>query len=274
MGYRFKVSLISFVFSFMFFFPVGVFFAIRFFYDFNYNAKSVDKFQFLVPKEYDLNILFVNCSQNEDRNVADVFLLFKISAHDNSISLLSIPVNLKMVVQNRIFGLKDFFEVGGVKYAKKAIENFLTIQIDRTIVANDEAVKGAINYLHGLKLDLNDENNKFFTKKLPVVGKDRVIGGDYFCEILKKDPVKAFLLLKYMFVNSANLVKFFAYFANMFISNVTAYDFKIRKNSFENMILKKNATVILPKLEIRNFEGRHILTNLSKQSCSRAFKKI
>lgn len=257
----------------MFFFPVGVFLTISFIKENGGEVEEVkNRFQFLIPKDDDLNILFVNSNQLEGRNVADVFLIFKVSAHDNALALLSVPGSTKMVFQNKIANLKNFFEYGGMSCVKKALENFLAIQIDRTVQATDESVKGVVNCLGGLKLCAADEHEPLF-ENLPVVGGKKVVGGEFFSKILKEDPIKAFLLLKNVFYEPINLSRFFAYFANMFVSNITAYDFETRKKGFEEMISKKSAVVVLPKLEVKNFEGRHVLTCLSRQSCSRAFKK-
>lgn len=271
MGYRFKIALVAFVFSFMIFFPIGAFFAIGVIQQSDKGDQPINRFQFLIPKDYDTNVLFVNCNQCEGRNVADVFLLFKISPHDNSIGLLSIPNRFKTVFQNRNSSLKEFFEYGGVGYVKKILEDLLSIQIDRTIQATDRSIKGAINCLGGLELSSN-ESGAFF-EGLPVVGGKKIMGGENFSKFLKIDPVKAFLFLKNAFKDSNNLVKFFVYFANMFNSNFTAYDFEVRKKSFEEMISKNNAAVLCPKLEFKNFEGRHVLVPLSKKSCFNVFKK-
>lgn len=271
MGYRFRVALTAFVFSFMVFFPIGVFLVIGFIQKNYKEAQPVNRFQFLIPKDYDINVLFVNCNQCEGRNVADIFLLFKISPHDNSVGVLSIPNRLKTAFQNKVLNLKEFFEYGGIVYVKKVLENLLNVQIDRTIQADDNAIKGAINCLGGLKLCSNEAGVLF--DGLPVVDGKKVVGGESFSKFLKIDPIKAFLLLKNAFDEPANLVRFFVYFANMFMSNFTAYDFEIRKKGFEEMILKKNAVVLCPKLEFKNFDGRHVLTFLSRQSCFNVFKK-
>lgn len=253
-------------------FPVCVFFVINNKHDFEVEARNVDsQFEFLIPKEHDLNVLFVDCNNCNGRNIAEVFVLFKISAHDNLISLISIPTNLKIAFNGRVLNLNDCFTKYDIDYVKKAFENFFDISIDRTIQADDTAVKGAINCLGGIKIDKNEKLN--FNYDFPVVGDKKIIGGDSFCEILKQNPAEAFKLLKFEFFNKYNLKRFYAYFSNMFKSNISIYDFEIRQRGFEKLIIKKNAILLEPNLSLKFLRGHHIMSDFSKESCIEAFKK-
>ncbi len=272
MGYRLKTAMVSFVLSFVVLFPIGVFLAINLIESFESEVHPAGQFRFLIPKEFDLNFMFVNSNLVDGRNLVDAIVVVKISAHNNSISLASVPANTKTIVENKLSSLQEFFEYGGIVFLKNILENLLQIKIDRFVQASDEAIQGAINCLGGLKLS-NDEATRFDYLDLPVVGQKRVIGGERFCNILKQDPIKAFVLLKFDFFKTNNLSKFFAYFANMVSSNISAYDFELRKRGFEEMVVKGCAKVLLPAVEFEKFKGRDRLTSQSRQNCEEAFKK-
>lgn len=272
MGYRLKTAMVSFVLSFVVFFPIGVFLAISLIESFESEVHPAGQFRFLIPKEFDLNFMFVNSNLVDGRNFVDAIVLAKISAHDNSVSLASVPTNIKTIVENKLSSLQEFFEYGGIFFLKNILENLLQIKIDRVVQAGDGAIQGAINCLGGLKLS-NDEAARFDYLDLPVVGQNHIIGGKRFCSILKQDPIKAFILLKFGFFKPNNLSKFFAYFANMVSSNISAYDFELRKRGFEEMIAKGCVKVSLPLVEFEKFKGRDRLTSQSLQNCEEAFKK-
>ncbi len=263
MGYNLRLVFISFTISFIILFPLGVFLILNFLDMSDENRGDVvstnGKFQFLIPKTYDLNFIFVNFNELDGRNLIEALLLCKISAHNNSISLVEIPIYLKTIVQNKLDSLQGFFDYGGISFLNEAVQNLLGVKIDRTIQSTDESIQSAINCLGGLKVKFDDPNTN-----LPIKDDSSVIGGEFFCKLLKQNPLKSFILLQYGFCETTNLDRFFAYFANMFKTNISAYDFEIRKKGFEQLINSKNVKLNLPKLDFIKFNDRDKLTDSSR----------
>ena len=192
----------------------------------------------------------------------NIFLIFKISAHDNKIVLLNVNKNFKTIAQTtngtilEKGSLEKIFHIAGSEFLKNTIENTIDIKIDRIIKISSDELIDIINFLGGLKL-----NNKNIIEK-----KEKIQ------ELIFLDPIKVFLNLKENFNNRTNLSNFFAFLSNAASTDITINDFESRKKGFELMIEKNNATILTPKIFFETFENRDKITKESKKQIIEAFK--
>ena len=233
------------------------------------SEKNKPQFEFIIPKKQNLNIL-LTVYENQKQS-AKIFEIIKISAHENSITLSSIPENTTTVALTKFGTLTELYSLGGINYAKEAIENLTSIEIDRTIELSKEAVIEIINNLGGFKIpcEKNDKNNVSQIKD----NEDyKILDGKQFYNNFKSDPSITLTNLNLTLHKTKNLNQLFTLIQNRGKTNISKYDFEIRKKGFEQMINKNNTTIHVLNLKFENFNDRQKLTNESKNEIEQIFK--
>ena len=230
-----KVTFFSLIISFTVMFPISAFTAIKLIK----NKPSVEhlknkktNFEFIIPKKQDITLLIAIADNFS--NPADIYILTKISAHDNTIVISRFPENIKSIINGTRESIKNLYKIGGIDYAKQAIENIMNIEIDRTLKLDKNAIEGICDSLEGVKIPYKDSNRAENYK---------IIDGKTFYKELIKSPIKNILKLKNCFDENTNLSNFFINLANLGETDISIYDFENRKKGFE-ILIEKNSTII------------------------------
>ena len=259
-----------------------------------YTSNSKSKIKYNIPKKQDLTILFILEQNNEEiynninntnnlenniknsypnnkiKGTEEKYIIFKISAHDNYITLANFPKNFKTIAQtNEGFPLEEetldkIYKKYGSYQLKNTIENNMKIEIDKIIKIDYNSISSVINQLGGIKIAMNDKKNKKNYYKIITTEEQQ--------KILKKDPIKIFLLLKNNFNNKTNLSNFFATISNLSSTDITIYDFESRKKGFEKMIKENDSKINIVNIEIINKNNRNKLTDKCITECEKMFK--
>lgn len=251
-----RTFLVAFSVSFAIFFSVGLFFWVENAVNTrsrasNFPAPQVD---FIIPKQQDVNIFLTVCQQEPDP--ADIYVLIKISACEDSVSLASIPKTLRTVVNTKIGQIQELYDWGGVNCAKQAVENLMDIEIDRTIQAQDDEIIEIVDSVGGVRFD-----------------DGKIVYGEDYCKILRQDPIKAIVALKNFFDSESDLSRFFSSVSGFCSTTFSQYDFDIRKTGFDQMAKKKASKLFLPKLEVETVQSHDRLTQNSRAEFWEAFGK-
>ncbi len=218
---------------------------------------------FVIPHEQDINLLITVC--DEKPKPADIYILLKISACDNVVGIANIPKTTYTMVDFKRGNLQELFDWGGINCVKEAIENITNIEIDRTLQLDNDELKEIIQYLQKNNIDNDLTDEKFSEAKF--------VYGDYFCELLRKDPVNSMVSLKKYFNPNLDLSDFFDKMDSICNMSVSKYDFEIRKMGFQQMVFNSNCGVVLPSVEFENIHGYDRLTDESKIKLSEVFEK-
>ena len=257
-----KTVFISFIMSFIVLLTLGLLFVFNFMSDSVIENKRAG-LNFIIPHEQDINLLITVC--DEKPNSADVYILLKISACDNVVGMANIPKTTYTMVDFKRGNLQELFDWGGINCVKEAIENITDIEIDRTLQLDNDDLKEIIWYLHKNNIDNDLADEKF--------SEANFVDGDYFCELLRKDPVNSMVSLKKYFNSKLDLSDFFDETNSVFNMSVSKYDFEIRKMGFQQMIFNSNCGLVLPSVEFENIHGYDRLTDESKLELFDVFKK-
>lgn len=251
-----KTFFVAFSVSFAIFSSMGLFFWAENAFNTRSQASNLPAPQvdFLVPKQQDVNIFLTVCQQKPDP--ADIYVLIKISACDDSVSLASIPKTLRTVVNTKIGQIQELYDWGGVNFAKQAVENLMDIEVDRTIQAQDDEIIEIVDSVGGVRFD-----------------DGKIVYGEDYCKILRQDPVKSIVALKNCFDSEADLSRFFSSVFSFCSTTFSQYDFDIRKTGFEQMAKKKASKLFLPKLEFETLQSHDRLTQSSRAEFWKAFEK-
>ncbi len=278
-----KTTLLSLVITFTILFPITSFTTIKILENNPNKIKNnmiINKTKYNIPKEQELTILLVVLPTFEIQNkknpypnnknskgTEEKYFVIKISAHKNRIILLNIPKNFKTIAQSNdgtpmIKGtLEKIYNSNGITQLKNSIENILSIEIDKTIRVDYNAISGIINHIGGIKIIENKKNEK----------KYKTISNENFIKILNKTPINALLLLKENLNKKNNLDNLFISLSNLAYSDITVYDFESKKTGFEKMIESKNTKLILPNLKIKTVDNRNKLTKQSEEEIKKLF---
>lgn len=213
---------------------------------------------FVIPNQQDINLLITVCE--EKPKPADIYLLIKISACDNLVCVANIPKTTYTMVDSKRGNLQELFDWGGINCVKEAIENITNIEIDRTIQIDDDGLKEIMQYVNKSNVDDSLADEQF-------------VDGDYFCEILRTDPIKTIAFLQNNFNLDMSLDDFFDEISIVCNTNITKYDFEIRKIGFQQMIFNSNCEFVSPVAEFENVYGYDRLTDESKKNFFEAFGK-
>lgn len=251
-----RTFFVAFSVSFAIFFSVGLFFwtenAVKTSGQAsNFSAPRVD---FVIPKQQDINIFLAVCQQKP--KPADIYVLIKISACNDSVSLASIPKTLRTVVNTKTGQIQELYDWGGVNCARQAVENLTDIEVDRTIQAQDDEIIEIVDSVGGVRFD-----------------DGKIVYGEDYCKILRQDPVEAIAALKNCFDSEADLSRFFSSVSGFCSTTFSQYDFDTRKTGFEQMAKKKASKLFLPKLEVETAQSHDRLTQSSRAELWEAFGK-
>lgn len=263
MKLNFKTVFISFMTSFAVLLILGLSLTYGFMNDAVIENKHAG-LNFIIPHEQDINLLVTVCDERPDP--ADVYILLKISACGNVICMANIPKTTYTMVDFKRGNLEELFDWGGINFVKDAIENITDIEIDRTIQLDNDGLRKLIWYIqkNNIDNDLTDEK----------ADDAQFSNLDYFCELLRKDPVNSIVSLNNYFNSNLDLSDFFDELSSAGNTSISNYDFEIRKMGFQQMICNSNCELILPSVEFENIHGYDRLTDESKIKLSEIFKKI
>lgn len=289
MKQKFKITLCSLLVTLTLLFPICVFSRINILKNNINNAytlNSKSKIKYNIPKKQDITILFIlepnidenyNTSNEENnkknlypnnstKGTEEKYVILKISAHDNYITLADFPKNFKTIAQtNEGFPLEEgtlekIYKKYGSYQLKNTIESNMKIEIDKIIKLDYNSINTIINQLGGIKILMkNTKKNKILTTKEQQ-------------KIIEKDPIKFFLLLKNNFNNKTNLSSLFASISNLSSTDISIYDFESRKKGFENMIKERNNKINIIKIETKYEDKRNKLTEKCINECENKFK--
>ena len=256
MRFDLKTFFIAFSISFVIFFSTALFFSIEHIINANDQmcSSTEPSTEFIISKQQDINIFLTVCQQKPAP--ADIYILIKISACDDLVSLVSIPKTAKTFANTKCGQLQELFDWGGVNCAKEAVENFMDVEIDRTVQAQNDEIVEIIDDMGGVRVD-----------------DGKIIYGEDYCEFLRQNPVAAIVALKTSFASKADLSKFFSDTAKLCSTTFSQYDFEIRESGFEQMLRRKSSQLFLPKLEFESTNSHDRLTPSSKAECQKTFSK-
>ena len=254
MKQNFKLALLSLIISFTLLFPLSIFLTFKIVKS-NSNKKKISqvnsKIKYNIPKSQDITVLILITpsfseikEKDKKSNAKDKYIVLKISAHSNKITILEISKKLKTVVQtNEGFPiaegtLENIYKTTGIYYLKKAIEQKIKMDINNTIRIDYNSIYGIINQIGGIKVTKNKET--------------KILKYEKFINILEKDPINAILLMKNSFNNKTNLSNIFASLSNLSLTDITINEFENRKKGFEKLIKEKNCEVKTEKIGGKN----------------------
>lgn len=263
---NFKITFLSLIISFTTMLPISAFTAIKLMKSkqspTNQNKKKSDfeysDFEYIIPKKEDLNLLI--SVTDKFPNPAKVYILTKISAHDNSINIANIPKNLEATVNKTKGTIEKLHYIGGIDYAKQAIENVTKTEIDRTIELDSNSVSGICESLGGIKVEDGKKAEKKFT----------ILSGEEFYKKIIKSPIESITAIKNCLDINTNLSNLYITIANLGKTDISIYDFEKRKKGFEKLIEKKDATIKILKLIEKK---KNALPEEKKKEYQEMFKK-
>lgn len=291
MNKKIKITISSMFVTLILLFPICVFSRINILKNSLKNAYSLNsksKIKFNIPKQQDITTLVIiqpipeNNMDNEENNkknphpteknkgTEEKYIILKISAHDNYITLANFPKNFKTVAQtNEGFPIKEgtlekIHKKCGTYCLKNAIENNMNIEIDKIIKLDYNAISTIINQLGGIKILL--KNTKDYKKNY------KILTNEEHKKILNKDPIKLFLLLKNNLNKKTNLSRLFATISNLSSTDISIYDFESRKKGFENMINENKTNINIVNIKTKYENNRNKLTDECITECEKMFK--
>ena len=291
MNKKIKITISSMFVTLILLFPICVFSRINILKNNlknTYSLNSKSKIKFNIPKQQDITTLVIiqpiieNIVDSEEDNKKNLhpieknkgteekYIILKISAHDDYITLANFPKNFKTIAQtNEGFPIEEgtvekIHEKCGAYYLKKAIEDNMNIDIDKIIKLDYNAISTIINQLGGIKIPLKNikddkENYKILTN-------------EEHNKILNKDPIKLLLLLKNNFNKKTNLSSLFATISNLSSTDISIYDFESRKKGFENMIKENKTNINIVNIKTKYENNRNKLTDECVTECEKMFK--
>lgn len=235
-----KITLITLIISFTITFPVSTIATLKIMKSTpqKSNVKQLNKYT--IPKTQDITILITICENFS--KTAEIYIIIKFSAHDNEITIGELPKKLKLKHEKSNQEIEKIYEFGGINLIKQTLENHLNIEINNTIKLDHNAIDGITNELGGFKLQQNNEQ--------------KIIHGKTLYNYFYQSPIKALLQLKNNFNKQTNLNKFFITLTNLSQTDISVYDFEIRKNGFKNLIRNKNikTTLLANELDIMKYK--------------------
>lgn len=290
MKQKIKITLTSLLITITLLFPICVFSKINILKNSFNNSRSLPKIKYNIPKEQDICVLLILQPNNEEnhntyntennkknlypsnktKGTEEKYIIFKISAHDNYITLANFPKDFKTITQtNEGFPLEEgtlenIHKECGSNYLKTTIENNLNIEIDKIIKLDYNSIFTITNQLGGIKIPMkNTKNKKIYYKILTTEEQQK---------IMNKDPIKFILLLKKIFNEKTNLSSLFATISNLSNTDISIYDFESRKKGFEKMIKEKNNKTNVIEIKIEKEGNRDKIIEKSKRECEEKFK--
>lgn len=241
-----KTTLITLVTSFTIIFPLSTFTTLKIMKNMlqKNNTKLSNENKYVIPKNQDITILLTICESFPQ--TAEIYILLKLSAHDDQIIIGELPKKLKLKHKEKYEELEKLYEFGGINLAKQTLENQLNIEINNTIKLDHNAINGIMNELGGFKIQQNNIQ--------------KIIYGKTFYNYLYENPIKTLVQLKNNFNKKTNLNKFFVTLSNLSQTDISIYDFEIRKNGLKKLINSKDIKLTLLKKEQNIAKYKKILS--------------
>lgn len=268
MKQSFKLALISLIISFTLLFPLSIFLTFKIVKSESKKNKTtqVNKIKYNIPKSQDITLLILitpsfkeeknlenfkflkdknnshSAKSTQQNNLKDKYIVLKISAHSNKITILEISKKIKTIVQtNEGFPiaegtLENIYQTAGMYYLKKAIEQKTKMDINNTLRMDYNSIYGFINQIGGIKITKDK--------------KTKILKYEKFIKILEKNPTKAISLIKNSLNNKTNLTNVFVSLSNLSLTDITINEFESRKEGIKKLITEKNC-----KLETREIKS-------------------
>lgn len=269
MNDKIRLSFLSFLITFALLFPISALVFSQFAQPAEKTVEAADaQLIYQIPKEQDLVALLTESDRMG--NDAELFLLLRISAHDNMVSVCNLPKDTVTVVGSKTGTLSELFAWGGTDAARKAAENLTFLSIDKTIHLDDQGIAEMIDELGGLEMTLETSVDSSGIHLDP--GR-QFLDGARFCAVFKQDPEQAIQALAGCFNEKTDLEGLFSVVAQQAQTNITAYDLTLRKDGWQQMMRRHNAQYVAVQAEFEQTNGRHRMTEQSKEECQKAFEQ-